>query len=129
MNLKEYKKFAILWLINAILLYFFNMILPAYYTLGNSIFKPYQAVVITSFVWSYLLWSVEPALKRFEIELKGNTNMAIGYLIINFAIVWLIARYSLLTGIGIASYVYVFFLALIANFLQYLVWLKIRDKK
>jgi hypothetical protein len=125
----KYQKFIVFWVINAVLLYLFQMVFPTHYTLGNSILEPYQAAVITSFVWNFVLWNVEPLLKTVDIQLKGAMNMALGYLVVNFALVWLIARYSILSGVGISSVLYVFLLALVANFLQYFAWMQLEKQK
>lgn len=123
----KYKIFLVYWFINAALIYLFQLIFPAQYNLGNSIIEPYQAVFITSFTWTLILWNIRPFFKSLDIEFKCNSMMAVKCLFVNFAIVWMIARYSILSGIGISSSLYVFLLALVANFAQY--WALLQFKK
>jgi hypothetical protein len=125
----KYQKYLVYWVINALLLYLSEMVFPTRYTLGNSFLEPYQAVVITSFFWNFLLWNARPFLKTLDIDFDCKTNMAVGCLLINFAIVWMIARYSVLTGVGISSSLYVFILAFVANFAQYFAYLQFKKEK
>ncbi|MBN1168523.1 phage holin family protein [Candidatus Woesebacteria bacterium] len=126
----KYQKFLLYWAMHAAVLYIFPMVFPMRYTLGNSFLDPYHAVVITSFLWSLILWLVRPFFKTLDVEIKCTVNnMALGCLLINFATVWMIARYSIITGVGISSFVYVFLMALVANFAQYFAWKKLGKKK
>lgn len=126
--MKRYQKFFALWMVNVALIYLAVMIFPDNYALGNSIFTPLQAALFTGFIWNYVLWNVEPTFKNLEINVKSPMAMMLIYLAINFATIWLLARLSFMSGFGVGSYVYVFILALVANFVQYGVW-QLTDKK
>lgn len=128
-NMLKYKKFLIYWFINAALLYIVRKLFPIHYTFGNSILDPYQAVFITSFAWSFVQWNVKPFFRSLDVEFRCNSAMAVKCLFVNFSIVWMIARYSILSGIGISSSLYVFLLALLANFAQHYAWLRFKSKK
>lgn len=120
--MKRYKQYLLFWLINVLLLYVFSLIFPSSVTLGNSIFKPYQALVFSGFIWNMALWVYEAAIKDLEIPQDNSTVMMLGYLFVNFATLWLIARFAFITGIGVSSFVYISILAVVANFIQYYTW-------
>ncbi|QQS38399.1 hypothetical protein IPM62_03365 [Candidatus Woesebacteria bacterium] len=118
-----------LWVANSALLFSASLLFPAHFTLGNNLFTPIQAAIFTGFVWNYILWQIEPTFTDLEIKVKGQTNMALVYLVINFVSLWTIARMAFAFGFGISSYVWVFILSAIANFVQYTVWTKTEKAK
>ncbi len=120
--MKRYQKFLVYWLIDSAILYLASLLLPRSVTIGNSIFVKYQSIVFSGFIWSFIVWYAEPAFKDMEIDLRDTTMMMLVYLLLNFATVWFIARFSFMTGIGIASFLYVALLAVVGNLVQYIAW-------
>ncbi|KKQ98798.1 MAG: hypothetical protein UT24_C0001G0079 [Candidatus Woesebacteria bacterium GW2011_GWB1_39_12] len=120
--MKRYQQFLLFWLVNSAILFLANLFFPQAVTLGNSILAMYQAVILSGFYWSLIIWYLEPVLKDMQVPQKDNTSMMLAYLSVNFATVWLLARMSFLTGVGIASFVYALGIAVVANFAQYMVW-------
>lgn len=126
--LKKYNQFLVLWIVNIALLYLANKLFPLYYTLGNNLFTPMQAAVFSGLIWNWVLWNAGSELKKFELDTKSAMGMMLEYLAINFVTVWLIARFAYMTGFGVASFLYVFGLAFVANFVQYKVWTAVDAK-
>jgi len=126
--LKRYQKFAILWAVNSALLYLAAMFVPVHYTLGNNMFTSFQAALFTGFVWNHILWHAESMFKDLEIKAGSPMSKMLTYLILNFGLLWLLARFAFLTGFGVSSYMYVLVLALVGNFVQYSAW-RMMDKK
>lgn len=127
--MEKYKKFLALWVVNALLLYLANMLLPSNFELGNSMLSPLQATAIASFIWNWVLWHTETYLKDFDIKLKDPLSMMSAYFLVNFASIWIIARFAVITGVGISSYLYVLLLAALANFVQFVLWRAMENKK
>ena len=127
--MKRYQKFLVFWVVNSAILYLANMFLPNSIKVGNSIFTPYQAIVFSGFIWSFILWYTELVLKDMEVPTKETMTMMLSYLAVNFATVWFIARFAFITGIGVASFLYVGGIAIVANFIQYLTWQRMDTKK
>jgi len=125
----KYKKFSVLWFVNFLLIYVAVSFLPTNYTVGNDLFTPFQSAVFTSFVWNMVIWKVGNLMKEFEVNIKAEMNMMFVYLAFNFVSIWLLARFAVLTGFGVSSYLYVFLLAFVANFVQYKTWLWVDSKK
>jgi len=127
--MKRYQKFLAYWVVNSAILYLASLFLPLSVTIGNNIFAAYQAIVFSGFIWSVVIWCVEPISKDLEISLKNTTTMMLVYLAVNFATVWFIARFSFITGVGIANYWIVLIIAVAANLAQYAAWQYIDKKK
>ena len=127
--MKRYKQFTLLWLVNVVLLYLAEMLLPTQFTLGNNLFTPMLAALFTGFVWNVVLWNAEGMFKDLEMQSKNMMVMMGEYLGLNFVTLWLLARFAVLTGFGVSSYVYVFGLAFVANFVQYQTWVLTSKKK
>lgn len=127
-NMKRYQKFLVYWLINSAILFFANLLLGQSVTIGNNIFAKYQAIVFSGFVWSFIVWQIEAVAKDMEVSMKDTTTMMLSYLFVNFATVWFIARFSFITGVGIANFWIVLLMAVAANLVQYLAW-QYMDKK
>ena|SRR3989344_5555642 len=120
--MKRYQKFLAYWILNSAILYLAGLFLPKSVTIGNNIFAPYQALVFTGFLWSVIIWYIEPITKDLQISLKDRAVMMLVLLFVNFATVWFIARFSFITGIGIANYWTDLTIAVAANLVQYVAW-------
>lgn len=120
--MKKYIQFLLFWTVNSALLFLANAVFPEKYALGNSIFIPLQSVAFTGLVWAFVVWNVEKMAKDFEIDMKGNMEMMLVYLAVNFAALWLMARFAFIFGFGVFNFVWVLLLAFVANIVQYLVW-------
>lgn len=126
--MERYKKFLILWLINVLLLVTFSILFPMNYALGNSLFTPLQAVVFAGLIWNLVIWYAGPFFEDLGLKLMDSWQMMMGYLLINFGVLWVLARLSVITGFGISSWSYVLGLAIVANVVQYFTW-QFVDKK
>lgn len=128
-QVKKFEQFLILWLVNVVLLYAATILFPENYTLGNSIFSDWQAAVFSGFVWNYAIWNLVPMLKEYDLKFEGKNALMLVYLAANFVTLWLIARFSFMTGYGIGSWMYVLGLAVVANFVQFFAWQATAKKK
>jgi uncharacterized membrane protein YvlD (DUF360 family) len=119
-KLKKIYAFIAYWILDSILLYLATLIYPAAYTLGNFRFTFFWAAIVAGFIWTVLVWFSEPLAGIFKVKPKGNMVLVF-YLMANFVALWLTARIAPYSGFGVASFVWAFVLALVANFAQYLV--------
>ena len=117
-----------MWMIDGLLFYLAAMLLPTYFAIGNSLFTPFQASLFSGFVLTAAVWKIEPVAKYMELDLKPKANMVFAYFVVNVAAVWIIARFSMLTGVGIASYFYVIGFATVAYATQYIVTVQAKKK-
>ncbi len=104
------------------MLYLAAMLLPTHFTLGNNLFTALQSALFVGFLWDTILWKGESWFADLEMQSKSPMVMMLQYLAVNFAALWVFARLAVITGFGASSFVYVFGLAFVANFVQYQIW-------
>ena len=121
-NLKKYTPFFVFWVIDALLLYFANMLYPGYYVLGNARLTAFWAVIVSGFVWTAVVWKAVILYNKLGIKDSEVLKAMLFWLVVNFATLWIVARFSALFGFGVVSYVWVFALAVVGNCLQWLAW-------
>lgn len=120
--MKRYKIFTLYWVTNTLMLFLAAMLLPTHFTLGNNLFSALQAALFVGFVWDAVLWKGESWFADLEMQSKNPMVMMVQYLAVNFATLWVLARLAVVTGFGVSSFVYIFGLAFVANFVQYQIW-------
>ena len=119
-NLKKYYGFLTFWALDSLLLYVATLVYPTVYTLGTFRLSTLWAAIVAGFIWTVLVWFSEPIVAIVKLKVPKSMTMAF-YLFANFVALWLTARIAPYSGFGVASFVWVFLLALIANFAQWLV--------
>lgn len=127
--LKKYTPFLIFWALDSALLYLAAMFFPAYYVLGNSYFNMALSAVVAGGVWTVIVWNSMPLTKKLGIKATDMVKNILFWLVVNFVALWVIARFSLMLGFGVTSFVWVFALAFVANILQWLGWSVTSKKK
>ncbi len=79
------------------------------------------AAIASGLVWSFILWIGVSANSKM-LKLKGALVMFGYYFLANFVALWLTARMAPVFGFGVVSFVWLALLAVIADVLQYGVW-------
>ena len=118
--MKKYYGFISFWLLDSLLLYLATVVYPAAFTLGTFRLSVFWAAVVAGFIWTVLVWFSEPIVAILKLKVSDKMKLVF-YLFANFVALWLVARIAPYSGFGVASFVWVFLLALVANFVQYLV--------
>jgi uncharacterized membrane protein YvlD (DUF360 family) len=116
--MKMYVRFLLVWAINSIVLLLANAYYPANFVLGNAVMTPTMAGILTGFLLTLLLrvfgsFSRKPKSNRFL--------MFVYYFLANSFVLWLLARISVVTGFGIPSFKYAFYLGFVVCLVQWLV--------
>jgi hypothetical protein len=120
--MKRYNKFLVFWIINSAVFFLSEIFFPQSFVVASNIFAKYQAIVFNGFVWTAMLWLVKPVFKHLEISVEDSKSLNVKYYLVSFATVWFIARFSFITGIGIASFWYVALIAAVGRVFHYLAW-------
>ena len=118
--MKKYYGFISFWLLDSLLLYLATVVYPAAYTLGTFRLSTLWAAILAGFIWTVLVFFSEPIVAIVKLKVP-DTMKLVFYLFVNFVALWLVARIAFFSGFGVASFVWVFVLALVANFVQYFV--------
>ena len=86
-------------------------------------------IVFAALAWTVLIWFTQPVLKKLKLNLDKGMAMMIAYLLANFVSLWLVTRLGPAIGFGVSGIMWVFALAFVANFIQYLVWVLLTKLK
>lgn len=113
--------FIIFWLFDSILLWLAGMFYPAFFVFGTYRMSVFVSVLTAGFVWTLLVWLAGTFAGMF-IEEKRRITMFGFYFLANFVSLWLTARMAPITGFGTTSFVWLVYLALVADIVQYIVW-------
>lgn len=105
------------------------MFYPASYVLGSGSLNIWQAAIFAGFAWTLLIYNAMPVAKSMGIKEDDKMLMPIFYLVANFIVLWVLARFSAIFGFGVLSYIWVAYLAIVANILQYAGWAMSAPKK
>ncbi len=113
--------FFLLWLVNAIVLYLANVLLPKQLVLGTMSLSYMAALLLSSGVLAWLATITMPLFTEIEIRKKmvlAPQHWLLGYFVINTIALWVVARFADVLGFGVASWIYVVGLAAVLDILQ-----------
>lgn len=105
------------------------MLYPESYVLGNASFATVGAAIFAGLGWTVLVWNAMPLAGALKLKEDDKIKMPLFYLAVNFVVLWVIARFSAIFGFGVASYVWVFYLAFVANIVQWIGWYVSSEKE
>ena len=115
--MKKYYGFISFWVLDSLLLYLATVVYPAAYTLGTFRLSTLWAAILAGFIWTALVCLSEPIVAIVKLKVPDKMKLVF-YLFANFVALWLVARIAFFGGFGVASFVWVFVLALVASFVQ-----------
>lgn len=118
---KQFLPFVTFWILNALILYLAAWFYPSYFVLGNKNFSAIWAAIVAGLVWTFVTWISDPIVSS-KFKTKSKLIMFGFYFLANFVALWLTARFSSVFGFGTTSFVWLVFLAILANIFQYAVW-------
>lgn len=127
--MKKYLPFLSIWLVNAVLIYLVSLVLPAYYVLGTHVISELPGAVLSGFLVTLFCWAAKPIVASLKVKLEGRVKMVFFYWTCNTIAIWLVARFSIYTGFGIAAYYWAIALGFVANFMQWLIWQALKKYK
>ena len=118
---KHFWPFVWFWILNSILLYFAWLALPYYFVLGNKNLTGILAAFASGFAWTFITWVADPILSLI-FKLEGRALMFGFYFVVNFVALWLTARMAPVFGFGTTRFVWLVYLSIIADVMQYGLW-------
>lgn len=117
--MKVYVRYIIIWAINTVLILFANSYFPSNYVLGNAVVPPLYAAIFSGLLLTFFDRAAKPVIQKLLVNEKGRYIMFGIYWFTNFVGIWLIARFSFLSGFGISKFTYAITLAFVANLAQW----------
>lgn len=125
---KQIWAFITFWVLDSALLFLAAWFFPFYFRLGNKAMSAIWAAIAAGLVWTFLEWISTP-LARMFFKMQEGLVMFGFYFIANFIALWITARMAPVFGFGVTSFIWLAFLAVIADVLQHLVWNVCKFKK
>jgi hypothetical protein len=113
--------FFLTFIINSIVIYLANMFFPTMVVLGNARYTAFSALLISMFAVALVSTLAVPVVEGLVASARvklGMMHWSVIYLLLNSAILWVVARYAEMFGLGIASWGVVVLLAFILTALQ-----------
>lgn len=93
------------WVVNSLVLLVSSAIFGGSVVLGNDKVSTPMAAIISGLIITGLTSLVQPLVAKSGFRVKGNL-MAGVYLAANIVFVWIIKRFALVLGLGIANILY-----------------------
>lgn len=118
--MKVYIRWVAIWLVNSLLFYLASVVFPGNFVLGNASLTPTWAALVSGFLLTVLCRLSKPLISRFGLKLAGRYKMFVFYWLVNAVAIWLVARFSYLTGFGISAYYWAIGLGFVTNLFQWL---------
>ncbi|MFC1625673.1 hypothetical protein ACFL1Q_01380 [Patescibacteria group bacterium] len=102
--MKFYVRFITTWALNTLLILAFVSYYPTSYVLGNAVIPPVSAGIFAGFLLTLFCRLSKPFVKKLSTKAKGRVMMFVFYWLVNSVGIWIIARLSVISGFGIASF-------------------------
>ncbi|KKU10031.1 MAG: hypothetical protein UX13_C0022G0002 [Candidatus Woesebacteria bacterium GW2011_GWB1_45_5] len=97
------------------------MFYPDSFIFGTYRMSVFVSTLTAGFVWTFLVWLAGSFMGMFTKKKRRGVMFGF-YFLANFVALWLTARMAPLTGFGATSFVWLIYLALVADTVQYIVW-------
>lgn len=132
MDQKKMVQFLSFWVVNTVVLLVSSFIFGGNVVLGNDKVSMPMAAVISGLIITLAGLAVDPLVKRWGLvenlkstlkatglKMKDDALWGIIYLVFNIIVVWIIKRFALLIGLGVASIMYVFIVGILLTVAQW----------
>lgn len=119
MDKNQLVNFLILWFTNAIVLLVLSLAFGGNVVLGNDRISRAMASVFSAFLLTGLVSLVVPVVERSGLKVKNQAAFTVFYFIANFLGVWVIKTLALVTGLGVASILFVLIVAVVVTVAQW----------
>lgn len=113
--------FVSMFIGNALIIYFANMVFPQHVVLGTNVFSPISALFYSMVVFTLITIGFIPVIEEVSRQMNqrlDNLSWMVMYFFINAGALWLVARFAEQLGLGISSFVVAVILALIFDTVQ-----------
>lgn len=118
--MKHYLRFVLVWLANSLLIYLAATVYPSNFALGTAFVPTGIAPLAAGLVLTLICKVGKGLVKSLGVELKGRYSKFLYYWLVNSIGIWVVARFSTYTGLGISAYYWAVGLGFVASILQWL---------
>lgn len=110
------------WMINSFILYLASMLIPDNVVLGNWRFNSIESSIYAGFWLTFLIWVCWDFAIARKFNLKNKTATFVFFLLVNAISIWVVSRFSGITGFEIVNYQWILAIGFVATFLQKIPW-------
>jgi uncharacterized membrane protein YvlD (DUF360 family) len=118
--------FVLFWVVSSFTFLTANVLFPNYLALGNVPLNPSTAAIVSGLILALIASSVEPAFAFLHIHVKHDLSWALVFFVVNTEVIWALARFADLSGIGIPAFWVALVLGFVVNLLQWGVWVLVQ---
>jgi len=118
------------WVINSLVLYLASWTIPDYgVVLGNWRFNSIESSLYAGFWVTFLVWVFWDFAIAREFNLKNKTAAFLFFLFVNSISIWVVSRFSNITGFELINYQWTLAIGFAATFLQKVPWKFVGSRK
>ena len=114
--------FLSFWIVNSLLLWIVSQIAPQGVVLGNQHILSPWASLFAGFILSAIDSMVEPTLAMTKIKPMTDYHWALTFFAANSVALWIITRFALIIGVGVAAFWWAVILGIVVTLGQWAVW-------
>lgn len=110
------------WMINSLVLYLAGWAIPNNVLLGNWRFNSIESSIYAGFWLTFLIWACWDFAIARKFNLKNKTATFVFFLLVNAISIWVVSRFSNITGFELTNYQWAFAIGFVITLLQRVPW-------
>ena len=113
-------RFAVVLLVNSLVVYLAAIVFPANVVLGTYQLSPLVAAVLTGLLVTLFSLLLKSLRKQLNFKLKGREQHIVFYWLVNSVGLWLFAQLAPFTGFGISAFYWAFVIGAVLTLGQWI---------
>lgn len=113
--------FFVYFFVDLIVLLSTAVLIPSSLVLGTNLVTPLMALILASFLLSFLVVSTVPIMElvvsRLKYEFTSRDWLAV-FVVVNVFFLWLLARFAQVVGMGISSWMIALAIGIVLSLIQ-----------
>lgn len=121
MGSRKLLKFLSLWAGSTIFTLVASYLISSQIILGNSsITKPVSSLIL-GLATTCVFFLAAPVAKRLDLKIKDERVWVAVFFVVNSVVIWILKRFSTLSGVGISNIIFVLLVAVLATCSEYFI--------
>lgn len=117
------------WIVNSVILWIFSQLAPNGVVLGNQHVLSLWASILAGFILAAIDSLVEPTLAMTKVKPKTDYHWTLTFFAANSIALWVITRFALIIGVGIAAFWWAVILGIGVTLGQWTVWAYLKPSR
>ena len=118
MDQKKAVSFLTFWVVNTVFLLIVNAIFGGNIVVGNQSISTGLSAIFAGLVLTALIPLAPKAVEQTGFKIKNQNVWPVIFLSLNIVTLWILKRLAVVTGLGIASILWVIILAIVITFVE-----------